>query len=185
MLQITIQDITVSDDILNLFGASRKEVMDESREKFNEFIDGTNKHLAILKTASDMNLFIVNAKTNVKTIVSENENIINAFKLEQCLDKLDDIPEWNEFLKSYTEDRANALTNVLTAHRPITSEVRRVTEASLSAIGYFREYIYSVNATAADGATAILNDISIGLYNRAIEIVEAELSRELLKTKGA
>jgi len=183
MVQVKFEDIRVSEDVLEVFGANRKEIIEQSADKFKEFIKGTNEHLARLKTPEDMNLFIINAKTNVNEIVGKRDATVSAFKLERCLTSLDQVPEWQEFLQAYTEDRALTLTRVLTAHRPISSEVRRVTEASLSAIGYFQEFIYSTNATAASGADAILDDISIGLYERAIEIVEAELTKVLLKDK--
>lgn len=179
---VTVNDIKIQDEVLVLSGSKDSDIIKEAKVKFAGFIADINKHIASLKE-DDYELYVIGAGTNVEGLKSEIEESIKLIKVSKAVARLEDqSDDFKLLIEAYTVDRAKSLSNVLTSRRPLPYDVRNLTEQSLSAIGFFQEYLYTVSVENADKSILIQNSISLGLYEKSIEVVNGLIRDRDAKT---
>lgn len=183
--KITVDDIEVGYDVLQVAGSSDEDILKEAKVKFASFIDDVNKHISELKE-DDYELYIIGAGNNVDSLESEIEESLKLINASQALVALEDNKDFRTFIDAYIVDRPKALTNVLTSRRPLPFDVRNLTEQSLSAVGFFQEFMHTISVANADKSMLIQNSISLNLYKKSIQIVNdliLEKNEPLLASK--
>lgn len=168
---VSVDDIHIQDDVSEVISFSDEDIMAEAKIKFAGFIDDINAHLNSLKE-EDYELYVIGAAQNVEGLKSEIELSLEMIAASNALNRLESESEDFKTLRdSYIVDRAKSLSTVLTSRRPLSYDVRSLTEQSLSAIGFFQEFLYAISVQNTDKTELIQNSISLSLYKKSIDIV--------------
>ena len=180
--KITMDDVVLEQRVLDVAGESDNDIIKEAEVKFSKFLDSINKHISELKE-EDYELYVIGAAQNVEQLNSSVEESLKLIAVADALEELEKDEKFRLFIDSYVVERPKALTTVLTARVPLSFEVRSLTEQSLSAVGFFQEYIHTVSVQKSNKSELVKDSISLSLYKRSIEIVNSLIADREKKGK--